>query len=125
MTNSISALTREQSLSDIKRDVSANEKRIDEAETRISATEDTLEWIDSTLAEAVKRIAQLEAKTEDLENRGRRKNIRLFGLKEDAEGARPPLNFVHDMLPVCLELDPSQSFVLERVHHTLAPAKPN
>lgn len=37
----------------------------------------------------MKRISYLEAKTDDLENWGRRKNLRLFGLREGTEGQRP------------------------------------
>ncbi|KAJ8333914.1 hypothetical protein SKAU_G00412330 [Synaphobranchus kaupii] len=65
------------------------------------------------------------SKTDDLENRGRRKNIRMFGLKEGAEGSRPLLDFVHDKLPQWLGLGSDKSFTLERVHRTLAPANPN
>lgn len=122
MTTSISAV--EDSLSDISRDVTANEKRIDEAETRIADTEDKLSHLEASLATAIKRIAQLETKTEDLENRGRRKNIRLFGLKEGVESPHTLLDFVRDMLPVWLGLELSQPLVLERVHRTLAEPKP-
>lgn len=123
MSNSISAL--EDKFSDIRRDVSSNEKRIDEAETRISDTDDTLHHMEASLAAAMKRIAQLESKTEDLENRGRRKNIRLFGLKEGAEGSRSLFDFVREKLPVWLGQDPSQPPVLERVHRTLGDIKPD
>lgn len=102
MANSISAL--ESNLSDIKQDVSANEKRIGEAEARIAVAEDQINGAESALISAAKRIAELELKTDDLENRGRRKNIRLFGLKEGAEGRRPLLDFMNDMLPRWLEL---------------------
>lgn len=74
---------------------------------------------------ATKRITFLEAKTDDLENRGRRKNLRIFGLKEGAEGDQTLLNFMMDMLPKWLELPPEKSFILERVHRTLASGKPN
>lgn len=123
MANSI--LSVENNLSDISRDVTANEKRIDEAETRISGTEDKLNRLEASLAAATERIAQLESKTEDLENRGRRKNIRLFGLRGSAEGSRRLLDFVQDMLPVWLGLDSSQPLVLERAHRTLGEVRPN
>ncbi|KAL7870764.1 hypothetical protein SRHO_G00082610 [Serrasalmus rhombeus] len=59
------------------------------------------------------------AKTDDLENRGRRKNLRLFGLREGAEGQRPLLEFIREMLEI------NRSFVTERAHRTLASPKPN
>ncbi len=64
-------------------------------------------------------------KTDDLENHGRRKNVHVFGLKEGAEGKRTLLDFLHDMLPQWLGLEPDKSFTLERVHRTLATPNQN
>lgn len=64
-------------------------------------------------------------RTDDSKNRSRKKNLYLFDLREGAEGTRPLLDFVEDMLPKWLELSADQSLVLERVHHTVAPPKPN
>lgn len=119
-----SIVTIEGRLSDMERDVSAGTARVGEAETRISAAEDELTRTQVLLASASKRLAFLESKTEDLENRGRRKNLRLLGLREQAEGNKPLLDFVNDMLPRWLGC-PERSFALERVHRTLPPAKPN
>ncbi|KAF7642138.1 hypothetical protein LDENG_00263900 [Lucifuga dentata] len=58
-----------------------------------------------------------------MENRSRRKNLRIFGLREGAEGIRPLIHFIQDMLPKWLELRADQSPILERVHRTLAPTK--
>ena len=123
LTNSISVM--ENNLGEIKRDVTANEHRIEEAEARIVTTEDALDKTERALAKATKRLTYLEEKTEDLENRGRRKNIRLFGLKEGAEGKRPLLDFITDMLPQWLDIEPDRVFILERAHRTLASAVPN
>lgn len=123
LTNSVTAL--EHNVTVIKRNVTANEKRIEEAETRILATEEALAEATSALTSVTKRLAYLEDKTDDLENRARRKNIRVFGLKEGAEGNRPLLDFVRDMLPKWLNFGPDKSFTLERAHRTLAPVKPN
>ena len=49
----------------------------------------------------------------------------MFGLKEGAEGTRSLQDFIREMLPKWLELSADQAPVLERVHRTLAPAKPN
>lgn len=122
VVNSIVAV--EKKLSDVERDVSVNTKRIGEAESRIASAEGELQQAQVALASAEKRIAYLESKTEDLENRGRRKNLRLVGLREGAEGKKTLFGFVNDMLPKwigCLD----KTFTLERVHRTLAPAKPN
>lgn len=76
------------------------------------------------LASATKRVAYLESKTEDLENEGRRKNLRLLGLHEQAEGNKSLFNFVNNMLPRWLGY-PDKTFTLERIHCMLAPAKPD
>ncbi|KAI4827275.1 hypothetical protein KUCAC02_030684 [Chaenocephalus aceratus] len=112
----------ESKVTELKRDVSSNSTRINEAEGRIHHAEKTLEKTEAALDSVNKRIAYLESKTDDLENRCRRKNLRLFGIREGAEGQQTLLNFVNDMLTRWLELTP---LTLERVHHTLASGKPN
>lgn len=113
LTNSITTL--EDNIVSIKTEVATNTQRITETEERMSNAEDKLKEDGTTLALALKRIAQLEEKTNDLENRGRRKNLRLFGLKEGALASRTPLEYVSSMLPKWLELDQA-SIMLERVH---------
>ncbi|KAI4806374.1 hypothetical protein KUCAC02_017201 [Chaenocephalus aceratus] len=85
----------------------------------------TLEKTEAALDSVNKRIADLESKTDDLESRGRRKNLRLFGIREGAEAQQTLLNFVNDMLTRWLELTPDRALTLERVHRTLASGKPN
>lgn len=58
-------------------------------------------------------------------NRRRRRNLRLFGLKEGAEGTQQLTDFIQDMLPKWLSLGPDGAPVLERAHCTLATAGPN
>lgn len=84
-----------------------------------------MDLTERALAKATKQLAYMKEKTEDLENHGRRKNIRLFGLKEGAEGTRPLLDFIKDMLPQWLDTGPDRAFTLERAHRTLAPTAPN
>lgn len=121
MTKSIASL--EKNIAEVKQNVAANATRLEEAENRIVSVEDLLEASTASLTKALKRISYLETKTDDLENRGRRKNLRLFGLRESAEGQRPLLEFIREMLPRWLETD--RSFIIERAHRTLAPPKPN
>ncbi|CAI5677409.1 unnamed protein product [Oreochromis niloticus] len=121
MTKSVAAL--EKNMTEVKQNVAANATRVAEAENRIMSAEERLEKSVADLSNAMKRISYLEAKTDDLENRGRRKNLRLFGLREGAEGQRPLLEFIREMLPRLLETD--RSFIIERAHRTLAPPKPN
>lgn len=122
MANSMAAL--ESKVTDVQRDVSSNTTRILETEGRIHEAEKTVEKTETALDSANKRIAYLESKTEDLENRGRRKNLRILGIREGAEGQKPLFEFVNEMLPQWLG-HPDRSFTLERVHRTLASGKPN
>lgn len=69
----------ENSLSVVKQTVESNESRISETESRIECLEAELEGTLSTLAAANKRLIHLEAKTDDLENRARRKNLSQRG----------------------------------------------
>ncbi|CAL1611590.1 unnamed protein product [Knipowitschia caucasica] len=121
MSSTLTAL--ENGLTQTKQDVTANTTRIAEAEARIAAAEAKQDEADTTLQLAGKRIAFLETKIEDLENRGRRKNLRVFGICEGIEGGRPLIDYMTDMLPKWLGLT-SRTFVLERVHRTLATARP-
>ncbi|KAL6458397.1 hypothetical protein MHYP_G00336270 [Metynnis hypsauchen] len=123
LANSVTVI--ENKLVDIKQDVMANRKCIEEAEARTLAVEEKLDKTESALASATKRLVYLEAKTDNLENHARRKNIQVFCLKEGAEGSRPLLDFVHNMLPKWLYLGSNKSFILERVHRTLAPDRSN
>lgn len=120
-----SVATLESKISEMKKNVTSNTTRMEEAENRIMSTEEQLEKNTTELRSAMKRLAYLETKAEDLENRGRRKNLRLFGLREGAERGQPLTEFVQFMLPRWLELDTGKSFILERAHRTLAPPKPD
>lgn len=124
MSKSVSAV--QESLVNLKQDISANATRLTEAEDRIGATEDCLEGMKTELAAASKRIACLELKTEDLENRGRRKNLRLVGLPEGAEGTRPMLSYIQHMMPTWLGPDAANKpLTLERAHRSLAKPRPD
>lgn len=120
-----SVATLENSVLEVKQNVASNTTKMEEAENGTMSAEEHLEKNNPELINAMKRIAHLESKTEDLENQSRRKNLRLFGLREGAEGNRPLLEFIHEMMPRWLELETSRSFTLERVHRTLATSRPN
>ncbi len=54
---------------------------------RVSTTEDSLRARESKLSALTKTVTQLQAKVDDLENRGRRKNLQIVGLPEKSEGS--------------------------------------
>ncbi|CAI5686474.1 unnamed protein product [Oreochromis niloticus] len=123
MASAVTAL--EGKVSEVKQDILNQGAHIEEAEARIAEVESTLEKTETSLNSAIKQIALLEAKTDDLENCRRRKNLRIFGIKEGAEGQQSLFDFINIMLPKWLGLAPDKSFTLERVHRTLASGKPN
>lgn len=62
------------------------QQRMDKAEQRISTLEDTLQTTWQDLHRAEKFIKTLESETDDLENRGRRKNLVLLGAARKVRG---------------------------------------
>lgn len=67
-----------------KQDMIANAKRLTDVKERIGAAEDNLHSVKTEQTNVAKCITYLESKTEDLENRAWRKNLRLVGLPENA-----------------------------------------
>lgn len=67
------------------------ENRVTEAETRISAVEDTVSRDNADLNQMKKMLDAALEKIDDLENRSRRCNIRIVGLPEGEEGTIPIL----------------------------------
>lgn len=101
---------------------------LDSHKQKITAIEDTLTAHSAELAELTTRVGQLEKanavlvnKTEDLENRCRRQNLRTVGLPEGLEGGSP-VEFISRLLQPVVGKDtfpePSE---LDRAHRTLAP----
>ncbi|KAB5533058.1 hypothetical protein PHYPO_G00127270 [Pangasianodon hypophthalmus] len=82
------------------------ETRLTEAEQRISSAEDSATVTDGQLANLKIVVEQLQAKMDDLENRGCRKNLKIVGLPEEAEGTIPLASFLQDVIPKWLELPP-------------------
>lgn len=82
-------------------ELDGHEKRITEVETRISAMEDVVTPIEAKLQSLEKLVHDMGERAEDLENRGRRKNIRIVGLPEGVEGDNPT-RFFESWLPKTL-----------------------
>lgn len=110
------------SLSNLSNRASDLEKRMDEAETRISATEDSYSNQDTQLSAMQKTVDLLRLKVDDLENRGRRKNLKIVNLPEKAEGSTPLADFLQSSLPTLIGLPADfPALEIERAHRTLAP----
>lgn len=96
------------------------DKRVTEAECRISDSEDTLASHTTKLAEVEGKLEAALDKIDDLENRGRRCNIRIIGLPEGSEGSNP-LSFFKTWLPELLQASfKGGSIKLDRCHRSLA-----
>uniref|UniRef100_A0A3P9HWN9 L1 transposable element RRM domain-containing protein n=1 Tax=Oryzias latipes TaxID=8090 RepID=A0A3P9HWN9_ORYLA len=97
------------------------EERTTEMEDRISATEHTTGAAEKRIKALESQIQALTEHVDDLENRGRRKNIQIIGLPEEAEGSNPT-RFFETWIPSLLGMEAKNGRVkIERAHRTLAP----
>ncbi|KAK7898833.1 hypothetical protein WMY93_019686 [Mugilogobius chulae] len=76
-----------ESINSLTRDTRAMLNRLNNAERRIGNMEDTVEKNTADTAKNDKLIHALQQKVDDLENRSRRNNLRLVGIKEGTEAA--------------------------------------
>lgn len=74
-------------------ELDGHEKQIMEAETWISAIEDMVTLVEAKLQSLEKFVHDMAEHATDLENRGRRKNIRIDGVLECLEGENPTCLF--------------------------------
>lgn len=108
-----------------REELDSHGKRLTEAEERISALEDTTDPVGGKIKELEKMVSELSERADDLENRGRRKNIRIVGLPEGAEG-EDPTRFFETWLPKLLHMDTKSGRVkLERAHRAPASKPPS
>ncbi|XP_029443595.1 uncharacterized protein LOC115083739 [Rhinatrema bivittatum] len=75
------------SMAEIKEDLAAVGRRVDETETRIDGHGDAINSLIARQDISATGIEALQAKVEDLENRSRRNNLRIRGVPEDPEFA--------------------------------------
>lgn len=92
--------------------------RVNEAEQRISSTEDTVNGLDLLAKQLKKDNEFLKNKMDQLENYSRRNNVRIVGLREDSEG-QDPVKFFTEWIPSVLGADGPVE--IERAHRTLNP----
>lgn len=115
----------ESTLDSITTRLEDNTKRITEAESRVSQNEDNVAELHNKVAALEKTVQSLFERAEDAENRSRRDNIRIVGLKEGAEG-RQPVHFFQTWLPKLLDIETKHGAVkIDRAHRSLGPLKPN
>ena len=117
------ALSRvEQTISDIKDQLAEHEERMGGLEERVGAAEDAEMRHRRALRYLLHRDIDLSAKCDDLQNRLRRNNIRIFQIPEGSEG-KDMAGFAKDLLQKELKLPPDLDIKIERAHRSLV-AKP-
>lgn len=105
---------------ELKNTVSALQTRLDEAESRISNVEDSNASMANVNSILKQKVEQLWSRVEDHENRGRRKNIRLIGLKEGKETGSTMNDYVKKILGDGLGLQ-GDEYEIERSHRIGGP----
>lgn len=99
--------------------------RLDEVEARVLQVETANEPQEAKLLALEKKVESLTDHIDELENRGRRKNIRIFNIPENMEG-RNALEYFEHWLPEFLNFETKGGRVkLERAHRSLAPKPGN
>ena len=108
------------------RELASHGSRHEEAEERISTLEDELQSALKSIKEGKaanlllsKSIDSLQSRADLQEDRGRRKNLILFNLPEEAVGDRLLPAFIQQRLATWLRLPTDRVMELERVHRSL------
>lgn len=102
-----------------------NSKRLTETESRISEGEDRTTSLEKRVSELERKVKTLIDRAEDNENRSRRENIGVMGLKEGAEG-KNAVKFFETWLANTLGLETKRgSIKIDRAHRATGPPKSN
>ena len=118
----VSVTSVENSLSALSNRVTDLEKRMEEAEERVSAAGDSTGAHGTCIATLEKTAEQLRLKIDDLENRGRRKNLKIVNLPEKTEGNTPLVDFLQTSFPTLVGLPADYPpLEIECAHRALAP----
>ncbi|CAL9698093.1 unnamed protein product [Knipowitschia caucasica] len=95
--------------------MSTLEKRTSELETRVGNTEDRMTQLEKAVVYLLQSEAKVAAKCNELEARGRRKNIRIHGVEERAE-KNDVVGFVKELIRSKLDLPTGLCIDIERAH---------
>lgn len=111
----------EASMASLKAQMDGLEKRMAEAESRISTTEDTTQRQHRVLRHLMRREVALTNVCDDLQNRMRRNNLRIYQVPEDSEKGNENMTaFVKRLITTGLpNLPPEMDIRIERAHRSL------
>ncbi|XP_063076956.1 SH3 and cysteine-rich domain-containing protein 2-like [Engraulis encrasicolus] len=102
-----------------------NSKRLSEAENRVSENEDRTVSLETKIALLEKKVQDLTTRADDIENRSRRDNIRVIGLKEGTEGNQA-VEFFESWLPTTLGIKTKRGVIkIDRAHRSLGERQSN
>ncbi|KAG8451976.1 hypothetical protein GDO86_003963 [Hymenochirus boettgeri] len=104
----------------LRGDLGAVLERVEDLEATQEQTNQHIGNVTRVLNDHSRAIRDLFRQMEDLENRGRRNNIRIRGLPETVQDGAL-LESVTSLFHTILESDPSQIIELDRIHRSLRP----
>ncbi|KAK7884530.1 hypothetical protein WMY93_027653 [Mugilogobius chulae] len=110
----------ETTMQELKSDINSLERRTAEVEGRISSTEDAAQRHERAIRYLLQREIDLSTKYEDLQNRQRRNNLRIYGVPQDSEG-KDVIAFVKDLLETTMELASEANMQIKQAHRALTP----
>lgn len=110
----------ETSVGEIKQQMEKLNERLTTVEHRVSNAEDRSIRHERALGYLLRREARLTAKQDDMENRLRRNNIRVYGIPEEAEG-KEMVPFMVEFFRTTLTLKDDVEIKLERALRAIAP----
>lgn len=124
---SISSLTVQleafkEDITRVRHDIQKVAERTTRVETRVGEVEDQLAPLQKDVRRHAVSIAALLAKTDDLENRSRRNNIRLVGVPEKVKGPDPSAYFESWILNLFGKEALTPLYAVERAHRV--PMRP-
>lgn len=93
------------------------DERRKEVDETLNDQSDSITNMDTRLKEMEKEILKLRGRSEDLEARSRRNNIRVVGVREGAEAGKKPSDFIAGLLKEKLGLVSTPT--LDRAHRAL------